>query len=75
MEPVKFPNVIEPFDGITAPTCSGSVCSVIVSPRIRSTGSFGPGDRFIDPRTALGGTDSHVTPAYGYGVEGPCDVP
>jgi len=26
-----------------------------LSPRIRSTGIFGPGDRFIGSRTALGG--------------------
>jgi len=38
----------------------GSICIV---PRILSTGIFGPG--WIDlliPRTALGGTESHMTP-------------
>jgi len=40
----------------------GSICLVN---RIRSTSIFGPGDRFIgppDPRIALGGIESNVTP-------------
>ena len=39
----------------------GLICLV---PRIRSTGIFGPGGiNLLVPRTALGGTESHVTPA------------
>jgi len=37
--------------------------SIYLVTRVSYTGSFGPGDRFIGPRTALWGTESHVTPA------------
>jgi len=37
----------------------GSICLV---PRMRSTGSYGPGVRFIGPPDSFRGIESHVTP-------------